>query len=209
MEPKFQTSFIPKKTIVTDNSPVPGLGVVRETNIISVVATVLFVASFLTSIGIFGYKFLLERQINQAKQDIATASEAFQVDKIKELIDASNRISGSKILLEKHVNLSKLLYLFQSLTVKHLRIVRMTYKNDNNIPLVTLNAETLNYNALAEQNRIFSESEYLKNAKFSNLSLRDNGNVIADFTATIDTSLISYKKAVESMSSSDTTDQNQ
>lgn len=204
MQPTFQTSFIPKKPIVTDANSGSSSGVVRETNVLSLVATIVFVVTLLVSGGIFGYKIILHKQIAQADADINTARSAFQVDKIKELIDANDRIMSSKVLLERHVTLSKLLYLFQDLTVKRLRLLKLTYSNKAGVPTVSVQAEALSYNALADQSNIFAQSDYLKNNQFFNFILGENGNVKVDFVSAVDTSLISYKKAIEAMSTPDT-----
>lgn len=202
MEPKFQTSFIPKKPIVTDASPASKVGVIRETNIFSLVATILFISTLLVSGGLFGYQMILRQQIDKADTDINTARSAFQVDKIKELIDANNRIVSSKTLLEKHVKLSQMLYLLQDLTVKRIRLMKLTYSYKAGIPTITLQGEALTYNALVEQSNIFAQSDYLKNNQFSNFILADNGNIQADFVSAIDTSLISYKRAIEALDNS-------
>jgi hypothetical protein len=206
MEPKFQTSFIPKKPIVTDMGGNSTAGVVHETNIFSLVSTIVFAVTVLVSLGLFGYKIILNKQIAQADTDINTARAAFQVDKIKELIDANDRIVSSKLLLEKHVNVSKLLYLFQDLTVKRIRLLKLVYSNKSGVPTVELNGESLSYNALADQSNIFAQNAYLKNNQFSNFTPQENGNIKVDFMSTVDTSLLSYKKAIEALSTPATTE---
>ncbi|KND48091.1 MAG: putative pilN [Parcubacteria bacterium C7867-006] len=201
MEPKFQTSFIPKKPIVSETGT--SVGVVRETNIFSVVATILFIATILVSGGLFGYKIILHKQITADDQQIDAAKAALQVDKIKELIDANNRIIASKNLLDKHVALSQLLTLMQSLTVRRIRLLDLTYLNKSGIAVLSLNGQAQNYNALAEQSRIFSENEYLSNDKFSEFTLEDNGYIRVKFESTVNTSLTSYKRAIEALSPSE------
>lgn len=198
MEPTFQTSFIPKKPIVTDQGGNSSFNVVRETNIFSVVSTILFLVTLLVSGALFGYKIILNKQIAKFDAEIISAQESFQLEKIKELINANDRIASSKILLEQHVTLSKLLYLFQDLTVKRVRIQKLTYSTKSGAPTVSISGQALNYNALADQANIFSKNDYLKNGQFSNFVLENNGNVKADYVATIDTSLVSYKKAIDS-----------
>ena len=64
MEPKFQTSFIPKKPIVDDVGV--GVGVVRETNIFSIIAGIFFVLALLTSGGLYVAKIVINKQIAAA-----------------------------------------------------------------------------------------------------------------------------------------------
>jgi len=195
MEPKFQTSFIPKRPIGSTASS--SSGVVRSTNILSILATIVFIITALTSLGLFFYKQALTGQIEQNDKDIASVSTALEPQKIQDLIDANSRISTTKILLEDHVVLSKLLLLLNDLTLKKMRLTELIYKNQNDISSLSLTGELQTYNALAEEQNIFSKNEFIKNPVFSNFVLGDNGYITVDFRAMIDPNLVSYKKYVE------------
>lgn len=129
MQPTFQTSFIPKKPIVSDggNNRFGSSAVVRDVNAISIVATIVFTVTILATVGLFFYKIYLNKQIVRMDAEINTARSAFQIDKIKELLDANDRIIASKVLLDNHVTVSKLLYLFHDITVKRMRLLTLTY----------------------------------------------------------------------------------
>ncbi len=208
MEPRFQTSFIPKKPIINDARIASSSSVVRESNVFNLIAVIVFVATLLASGGLFGYKIYLKQQIDKDNKDISDAQAAFQVDKIKELLDANNRILASKDLLDKHVAVSSLLTLLQSLTVRRLRLVTLDYSNKTGQNVISLSGEAQNYNALVEQSRIFEESQYLSNNIFSNFTLEDNGYIKVDFDSAVDTSLISYKKALEAVNTTGSTTTN-
>lgn len=202
MQPTFQTSFIPKKPIVSEggNNRFASSTVVRDVNAISIIATIIFTVTVLATGGLFFYKMYLNKQITQLDSEINTARSAFQIDKIKELLDANDRILASKVLLDNHVTVSKLLYLFQDLTVKRMRLLRLTYSDKSGIPGLTAKAQVQTYNALVEQSKILSDSAYLKNSQFLNFGLADNGIVNVDFISSVDRSLLSYKKAIEESS---------
>jgi len=197
MEPKFQTSFIPKKPIVSSEGS--GIKVVHSANIFSVIATVLFLVTVILSGGIFVYKRVVLSQINQAKKSIEDAREALEPEKIRELIDANSRIVSSKNLLDKHIAASQILLLLQDLTVKMMRFTDLSYKNIENKVDLVIKGEIQTYNALAQQEVVFKENEFFKNPEFSNITLTDNGSIKVDFVTTIDPSLISYKKVMESL----------
>lgn len=197
MEPKFQTSFIPKKPIVSNEGS--GMGVVRPTNIFSLIATIFFLVTVIISGGFFVYKRVLKGQIAQANLEIQKANDAIELEKIKELIDSNSRIVSSQKLLEKHITASNILLLMQELTVKRMRFTNMSYKNTESQIDLIIRGEVQSYNALAQQEKIFSESEFLRDQSFSTISLIENGQVSLEFSAKIDSSLISYKKAIESL----------
>lgn len=200
MQPTFQTSFIPKKTII--NEPGHSSNVVRDINVISIVSSIIFVLSLATYGGLFLYKNILIKQIKNADEEIKRTKSAYQIEKTQELVEVSNKIASAKRLLNSHVAVSKLLYLMQDLTVKRIRLTKLNYNNENNIPTLGFSGESANYNALAEQSNIFLQNKYIVNPHFGDFSLEQNGHVRISFTSGIDTSIFSYRDLVEPSSNS-------
>ena len=198
MEPKFQTSFIPKKPIIAGQSS--GFTVVRQTNIFSVIATILFLVTVLTSGALFLYKTFLQGQITDADKKINVARSAFQPEKIKDLLEFNSRVVVSKRLLTGHVVVSRFLHLLEADTVKNIRLTGLEYKNQSNAHTVTMKGEAKSYNALAQQQNIFSQNDFIKNSQFSDFTLGENGLITIHFSATLVPDLVSYKKAVELIS---------
>lgn len=198
MEPKFQTSFIPKKPI--NSSQNSGIDVMHDTNIFSVIAAVVFIVSILVSGGLFFYKKSLISQIAKADSDILATKAAFEPEKIKELMDINNRLLSTKNLLENHIVVSQILVLMEDLVLKKMRFVDFKYANHNTEPTITVSGEIQTYNALAEQQSVFSQNEYLKETTFTNFNLAENGYIQVNFTAKIVPALLSYKRSIESPS---------
>lgn len=198
MQPTFQTSFIPKKQTPNESAYRPSISAIKQNDLVSVIAGILFISCVVVYGGLYAYKLSLKNQIKDLDQRIENVKTTFQVDKIKGIIDSNNRLSSAKVLLENHTTLSQLLVLLQTLTVKKIKFIELTYVDKDGVSAVNITTESLSYNALIEQSRAFSETEYLKNGKFSNFSLQENGNIKADFQALIDSKLISYKNAVDS-----------
>ncbi len=199
MDPKFQTSFIPKSPVVS-NAQESRSSSVANTNIFSVVATVLFIAALIASGALFAYKQLLMSQIQAADRSITAARAAFEPEKIKELLDSDSRINSSKTLLERHVVVSKLLILLQNLTVKRMQLTDLTYSNKSGSHSLLMKAEVQTFNALAQQKEIFARNEFVVRPEFSNFTPKDDGVIGVSFSAVIDSGLVSYKKAIESAS---------
>lgn len=199
MEPKFQSSFIPKKPIVSTQNV--GTPLIKTTSIVSLVGNIFFIVTILVSGGLFFYKGLLNKQIVQAGQDLDAAKSAFQLDVIQELIDVNARLKSTNDLLNQHVAVSELLMFLQESTVKDLRFESLEYKNEISAQSISMKVEAGSYNALATQGDIFSKSEFIKSPQFYDFSTQDNGYVVASFSSNIDPTLVSYKKMVESLSS--------
>ncbi len=195
MEPKFQTSFIPKKPVVSgaDNK----ITKVYSTNIFSVIATVFFLVTIITSGGLYFYKMVLNNQISQAQSEVNAASQALQVDKIQSLINANSKIKTSQNLLEKHIIVSKLLALLQTLTIKNVHFAKLIYTN-NGTPSISMPGEAGSYNALIQQQSIISGNEFMKNPTFTGFTLGPNGKISFNFSAELSPDLVSYKKSIES-----------
>lgn len=199
MEPKFQTSFIPKKQISIGSDAL--LPPIRGTGILSFLATIIFVVTLVAMGGMYGYKIILNKQVVQADSDLASSRASFEPDTINNLIDVSSRIMSAQQLLKNHVVLSELFNVLQSLTVKKVKFSNFSFKKQNNLSVVSMDGEAQSYNALAAQADVFSKSEFIKNPVFSDFALSETGMVTVKFTATIDPSLISYKRLVDSVAS--------
>ncbi len=197
MQPNFQTSFIPKKPVSGESDKT---SVVHDTDIFTLAATLTFIVTALLYGGLFLYRNMLDKQIVEAGKQLDDARSAILPDKIKELLDANSRITTASNLLEKHIVNSKMLLLLNDLAVKKLKFNDLTFSNKTGVPTVRINGEVQTYNALAKQQEIFANSEYIKNPTFSNIALGEGGSIKFQLTTTIDSSLISYKKSVESLS---------
>ena len=195
MEPKFQTSFIPKKPIGSTVSPSSNIS--AGGSLFSSIATVVFVITLLTSGALFVYKNILSGQVEQYDKEINDASNAIQPQKIQDLIDANSRVTVTKTLLDNHVVVSKLLTLLNDLTIKRIRFTSLNYINKNKESSLSISLEAQTYNALVQEQSLLKSNEFIKNPVFSNFSLGDNGFITVDFSATVDPSLVSYKKSVE------------
>lgn len=200
MEPKFQTSFIPKKPISSPDGA--GISVVRRTNIFSIVTAVVFVMTVLISLAMFLYKNVLTEQIKQADISVAEARKAYEPEIIQELIDVSTKIKSSEKLLDEHIVVSEVLQLFEELTLRRMRFDNFSYKNNGlTLPELKMKGEVQSYNALAQQQEIFFENDYLKEPRFSGMALTENGFVNVNFETKLDPSLVSYKQAISNLSS--------
>ena len=200
MEPKFQTSFIPKKPIL--DAPGTLTSKRESSNIFSTISTALFVITLLVYGGMFGYKIILQNQINEADKALNDARAALETSKIQELLEANSRISAIKSLLEKHVVVSELLLLLQKMTVKNMRFTDLIYTNKDGIPSISASVESGSYNAIVQQSKIFDGTSFIQGYLFSDFSLSDNGVVKMKFIASLSPDLLSYKKVVESDSGS-------
>lgn len=199
MQPQFQSSFIPKSPVVNTPNVVnktPVISKQNSTNLFSVIANTVFFITIIVLGGAFLYKFILARQILKTGNEINSAREAFELDKIKNLIDEDSRIKSVSGLVNKHQATSQIIALLQELTLKKLRFTSFDYKSDTNT--ITLDTEAQTYNALAKQSDILSSNNYIQRQDFSSFRLLENGNVKSRLVLVINPALLSYKRLIES-----------
>ncbi len=219
MEPRFQTSFIPKKPIITPVGSQAGYS--GGMNIFSTIATVSFILTLIMSVSVFLYKNLLTTQVAQADKELTdpNTQAAIEPDKIQELIDVNSRISATKQLLEKHVVVSQVLSLMQDIALKKIKFSEFTYSNggsSNNSggtgvgagdtsnstnvstgPTISINAEAQSYNAVAEQSNVFAQNNFIISPQFSDFMLSDNGVITFRIFAGLNPKLVSFKEEVQ------------
>lgn len=197
MEPQFQTSFIPKKPIVSGIRD--SIGEVGSVNYFSIFVTMVFVAALIASVGLFVYEKVLNSEIAQADKDLTAAKDAFQIATTKELIDVSTRISSTQKLLNSHVVTSQIFAALQDLTVKKVSFNNFVFSYKDGGVYVTMDSEAQSYNALAQQSNILSKTAFVKSSEFSDFDISEKGNITSKLTALIDPALISYKKFTDSL----------
>lgn len=194
MEPKFQTSFIPKSPISTQKQdPIKKVG---SFNIFSTIATLLFIATLLAGGALFVYKRIINKEILSLKADISDTRDAFQPETIKELIDFNKTVRSTNQLLQKHVAISSLFNTFQSLTIRPVRFTSFSYSELEGQIVVDIEMEGSSYSAFAQQSDIFSKQEFIISPEFSDFELSEEGTISASFKSIIDPSILSYEKTL-------------
>lgn len=199
MEPKFQTSFIPKRPVLDPSRT--ALPTVKNINIFSAIASLIFTLTILLSLGLFGYRYYLINKIIEADKNLNSARAAFEPEKIKQLLDASTRFGTINNLLENHFVVSELLKKLQELTLKNISFGELSYKYQNGVISVDMTGQARSYNSLARQSEVFKESSVFENILFSDFILTDTGSVSFKYSANVVRDLVSYKKLIQSNSS--------
>ncbi|MDO8569653.1 MAG: hypothetical protein Q7R89_02690 [bacterium] len=197
MEPKFQSSFIPRGPVT---STVSGASMGRhgkEKSLLSFLALIIFSLSVILALGMFGYKFYLKYSIEQMTTDLENARATLQSDIINELTRLDNRIISSQELIAQHQILSPLFGFLESSTPRTVRFSDFHYtKTPEGLELL-VTGEARGYATLALQADIFNKSQYFKDDVFSDLKLNAKGDVNFSFKAIIDPNLLSYQREVE------------
>ncbi len=214
MEPKFQTSFIPKKQItsvggLTGNSM--GSGPVQQkakANLASAymaIAVIVFIISVGAVGGAYFWKSYLNSANEQYKIDLAKMEEKFDINLIKKLKAKNIQIDSAKRLISNHVALSQAFDIVQRMTVSDVRFSTMDFKGDGESGgkyVLNIKGQGKNLATVAFQSDVFADlAKYgldgaIKNPMISSPTLELTGAVSFGLTADLDRGSVSYTKSV-------------
>ncbi|MFZ3020491.1 MAG: hypothetical protein WA051_03205 [Minisyncoccia bacterium] len=201
MEPKFQTSFIPKTQSQQTAVPreVEAASGPRESGgIWSLIANGIFTISIIAAIAVFGGQWYLNRSLASMGDALTNARNELEPERIQEINRAFDRINAAKGLLANHVMLSNFLDKFQSITVKNLRLTDFDFNMLSGKGItIGFRGEALGYVSVAEQADIFSKQTFFRNSSFYDLDLNENGAVLFSYKAELDPAVISSPQPVE------------
>jgi hypothetical protein len=196
MEPKFQSSFIPKGP-VAPTGPVADAYGRPHASFFGIVATFLFTISIILSLGVFGYERYLLAHIGTLGNDLKSARASMQPDVINELVRADQRMLSTKALLGKHTALSPFFDYMEAATLKNVRFTSFEYLTTDRGIVITMHGQARSYADVAEQSDSFNRSKIFIDPVFSDLDLDAKGNVVFTFKAGLDPAAVSYKKRLE------------
>ncbi|PIP56015.1 MAG: hypothetical protein CO183_01555 [Candidatus Zambryskibacteria bacterium CG_4_9_14_3_um_filter_42_9] len=198
MEPKFQSSFIPKGPAVTTAPNTPLKGRKSEgKSFFGYIALLIFSLSVIFAVGVFGYKYYLKYSIQRMGGNLENARATLQSDVIRELTRLDNRIISSKELIARHQIVSPLFEFLEIYTPQTVRFSDFNYSIADQGIQLSMKGEARGYAALAFQADIFDNSQYFENPVFSDLTLNEKGDVTFSFKAILDPDLVSYQRKVQ------------
>lgn len=193
MEPKFQTSFIPKTPVVASSSSFVGSKPKSLTlSILPIIGNIIFILTLISYGALYGYERLLKNQISQSDQELVHARAAYDPSSAEQLIVASEQIQSAKNLLNKHIAVSNIFALLESNVLPDVKFTSFSFEGSKDLVSIIIVGEASSYASLAQQSNIFSKIKSIQNPNFSDLKLTEKGNVAIKFDANIKPDLISY-----------------
>lgn len=196
MEPKFRTSFIPKKTLATASNLQKKSG--GSLGIVTLIALIIALGAVALSVGAFLFEQILEVNITRKSDTLERARSAFEPALIQELVRIDSRIESAWTILDKHITPSALFESLEELTLKSVQFqdFNMTRISDGKIS-ITMKGIADDFRGVALQADIFGKSKLIKDPIFSNLNLNQNGNAVFTLSAFVDPSLINFVNQID------------
>lgn len=191
MEPNFQTSFIPKKSIVQERvSEASSFGLVMIISIFILFCTLLVIG------GLYFYKKSIDANIIKMEQDLNLAKSRFEPAKIIELQLLDKRLRASSEVLSKHVAMTPIFKALQAITMKTVRFTKFNseYAGGGSKVSIKMSGIANGYRTVALQADLFTTEKNFIDPVFSNLTLDLKGNVLFDLNFSVDSSFVNYKQ---------------
>ena len=216
METKFQTSFIPKKPLIVQES----VRIHSPTSIVMVIGVLIF----LVSLGAAGFTFVakayLMKSQEQYKVNLANNEKRFNLPLIEDLKKANMKIDLANQLLKNHIAVSEALSVLAGLTAEKVRFSTFEFSTGSSVDPASQTADQGStqssgqifkikmkgiadtFNSVAWQSDVFGSSKkygtnkVLKNPVLSDLTVDAQGDINFNFTADFAVSDISYANAL-------------
>ena len=194
MERNFQTSFIPKKSIVKERAVVA-----RPVSFLVIISIFILFSMLIGTGGLYFYKKIMEKNITEIENSLNAAKNRFEPSRITELQVLDKRLRASSEILSKHIAVTPIFKALQLITMKTVRYIKFSYDFTNEINskvLVKMNGHAVGYRSIALQADLFTKNKNLIDPIFSNLTLDDKGSVLFDLEFSVDPSFVGYKQTL-------------
>lgn len=198
MESKFQTSFIPKKSLddshgVKSKSPV---------SLFHIISGFIITVVILISIAAFGYNFYLNKQINEAKTKLTEKEKSFNYGTVEEVVRIDNKLKATENLLNNHTAMSHIFDLIGANTIRNLRFSDFEFNSlSPNRMTVSMKGEARSFGAVAKQEELFltssSTAAVFIDPVFSDLNVDEEGSVTFSFLTSINPSFLQYSNQLD------------
>ncbi len=196
MDPQFKTSFIPKKSM---GGPMPGSAVSRLAgfNFLTLLATVIFLASALFAAGLYIYNATLEKQIEGQVVALQKSSEAFEPNFIAQATRLNKRIVAATRILERHISPSAIFHELELTTLQTIALNSFTFSDNVEGKIVVRGSgEGDSFRSIALQSDEFGKNGFMRDVLFSGLSPNQRNNVDFTFEATLDPQIILFQRGI-------------
>lgn len=200
MEPKFQTSFIPKSPIVNNSSSFSDAPA-GSVNILRTVVVLFFIVSIAASSGVFAFTYYLKSKIESLNVSLREAESVFNSPQNQNILLVSDQLKSIQTLLTEHKVISPLFQMLEQETLPTVRWSSFTFSRDMSGQVsVMIKGEAQSYASLAQQAEIFLNSDWLVEVVFNGVALSNEGTVETTMKVIINPDIIRYSNQIEKLS---------
>ena len=199
MDPRFQSSFIPKKPLETG-----GLRPQGDVNLFLVLSIAVTIIMCAAAGGVYLYQITLTKNNTAKDEQIKAARASFGIEDIAELKIRSRQLSAAQQLVNSHSAPSLFFSLLERNTLKNVRFKTFSMSTSEGGILLKMTGEGRSFNSVAYQSEVFTElTKEFTQPMLSNFVLEDTGRVLFDFSAALVPTVVSYAGQFANVSSTE------
>ncbi len=203
MDTNFQTSFIPKKPLAQERVPVVASG----GNIVSFIATLIFLAVVASAGGLYFYRINIKKTIADQRVQLNAAKNSFEPKAIAEYKQLDRRMTSANTIIENHIVVSPIFNALELNTLKSIQFTKFSYLTPSNPkqPVsVQMQGKARDYASIALESDQLATNKNIRNPIFSELALDDQtGMVSFNLTFTVDPELVRFTNHLTTFGTAD------
>jgi len=175
MDPKFQSSFIPKKQLHTGKGEKLKK---RSWTLASVLIIVIFVATLVGVVGAFVYMKVLEGDIATLEQELTDRNKSLNEVAIDELYREDQRIRVAKDIIREHLAPTAIFDLLSDITVTSVRFTDFEYETlPGESAQISMSAQAWGYSSVAVLSQVLDKHSLIEDSSVGGLVLNEDGTV--------------------------------
>jgi hypothetical protein len=194
MDKEFQTTFIPKRSVSSDNgsssNPAPSAGsqgfssasmapaqASRPISLVGILALIIFIAVVVSAGGVIFFEKSLRGNIVVLQDQLDQARKVFEPEFLTELRRLDMRLSVSQMLLNQHVVLTPIFDILEQTILPDVRYSRFSYTISDGQVFVSAEGIARSFTAIAQQSNVLGRHVSVRNHIFSDFQTDEMGNV--------------------------------
>lgn len=189
MEPKFNTSFIPKKSLQDVGGGTGGRYVGRR-DVYGpgfFLSLFLFLIAIVATVGLFAYSKITEDSIDEKIGILEGKKGLFNSAEIRDLIRADAQLKNATKVVNEHVVVSELFTLLEKITLKRVQYTGLVYEGfPTETALVSISGLAKNFQDVALQTEQYRLDNNLRSPIVKELERLDAEGEEGDVNFTVD-----------------------
>ncbi len=193
MDKEFQTTFIPKRSVSSDNgmsgapssggtgnfggSAIPPAPVSRPVSLMGILALILFLAAAISAGGVIFFEKSLKENIVVLQNQLEDARKVFEPEFLNEIRRLDMRLSVSRLLLDQHIVLTPVFNILEQTVLPDIRYSRFSYSVSDGQVFVTAEGVARSFTSIAQQSNVLGRTASVRDHIFSDFQTDEMGNV--------------------------------
>jgi len=196
MDKEFQTTFIPKRSISSDNgvpgtpsgngmgntsgfggSAISSAPISRPVSLMGIISFIIFITVAISVAGVIFFEKSLKGNIFVLQNQLEEARKVFEPEFLNEIRRLDMRLSMSRLLLNQHVVLTPVFDILEKTILPDVRYSRFSYSVSDGQVFVTAEGLARSFTSIAQQSNILGRTALVRDHIFSDFQTDKMGNV--------------------------------